>query len=67
MDLPVAPVKKFLRKTGLRVSDKAAKEFAELLEEVIADIAAESAAIAKRHNRKTVMVSDVKEARRKIL
>ncbi len=67
MDLPLAPIKKFLMKHGLRVSNSAAIEFTQFLEEVIADIAAESAAIAKKNNRKTVLLSDVKEAKKKIL
>lgn len=67
MDLPLAPIKRFLRKSGLRVSDSAAKEFAMLLEETIADIAAEAVTIAKQNKRKTVLAEDVRLAKRKIL
>lgn len=67
MDLPLAPVKKMLLRSGLRASASATKEFAQLLEEVIADIAAESAKIAKSNNRKTVLASDVRAARNKIM
>jgi histone H3/H4 len=66
MDLPLAPVEKILKKSNMRISDDAIKEFASLLEELTADIAAEAAAVAKSKGRKTVLVEDVAEARRKI-
>jgi len=67
MDLPLAPVEKILKRTNMRVSDSASKEFAEFLEEIVADIAAESFAIAKRNGRKTVLGSDVRAAKKKLL
>lgn len=67
MDLPLAPVKRILLRCGLRASASATKEFAQLLEEIIADIAAESAKIAKSNNRKTVIAGDVRAAKNKIL
>jgi histone H3/H4 len=67
MELPLAPVEKILKKSNMRISDDAVKEFAVLLEELTCDIAAEAAAIAKSKNRKTVLPEDVAEARRKIL
>lgn len=66
MDLPLAPVEKILKKSNMRISDEAVKEFAILLEELTADIAAEAAAVAKSKGRKTVLAEDVAEARRKI-
>lgn len=66
MDFPKAPVERILKKTRMRVSDQATKEFAKLLEEVTADIAAEACAIAKRNKRKTVLKEDVLEAKRLI-
>jgi histone H3/H4 len=66
MDLPLASVEKILKKSNMRVSDDAVKEFASLLEEVTSDIAAEAAAIAKSEGRKTVIAKDVLEAKRKI-
>jgi histone H3/H4 len=66
MDLPLACAERILKKSNMRVSDDAIKEFAILLEEIIADIASESAAIAKSEGRKTVIASDVLTARRKI-
>lgn len=66
MDLPLAPVERILKKSNMRISDEAVKEFASLLEELTADIAAEAAAVAKSKGRKTVLIEDVAEARRKI-
>ena len=66
MDMPLAPVEKILKKTNMRISDDAVKEFAILLEELTSDVAAEAAAIAKSRGRKTVLAEDVAAARRKI-
>jgi len=66
MDMPLAPIEKILKKTNMRVSEDAVKEFAILLEELTADIAAEATAIAKSKGRKTVLAEDVIEAKRKI-
>ncbi|MHA1222817.1 MAG: histone [Candidatus Heimdallarchaeaceae archaeon] len=66
MDLPLAPVERILKKSNMRISDGAVKEFAILLEEITADIAAEATAIAKSEGRKTVLVKDILEARRKL-
>jgi len=66
MDLSLAPVKRILKKTNMRVSDDAVKEFATLLEEITSDIAAEAVAIAKSKGRKTVKLEDVREASRKL-
>jgi histone H3/H4 len=66
MDLPLACAERILKKSNMRVSDEAVKEFAALLEEITADIASEAAAVAKSENRKTVLAKDIQEARRKI-
>ena len=66
MELPLAPVERILKKTNMRVSDEAVEEFAKLLEEIIVDIASESAAIAKSQKRRTVLVEDVVAARRRV-
>lgn len=66
MELPLAPVEKILKKSNMRVSDDAVKEFANLLEEITSDISCEAAAIAKGNGRKTVLAEDVSAARRKI-
>jgi len=67
MDVPLAPVERILRRTSMRVSDDAVQEFALLLEEITADIAAEAAANAKRAGHKTVSTEDIAAAKRKIL
>lgn len=66
MELPIAPVEEILKKSGLRTSDKAVKEFAVLLEEIASDIASEASALAKQAGRKTVLASDIQTARNKI-
>lgn len=66
MDMSLAPVEKILKKSNMRISDEAVKEFASLLEELTSDIASEATAIAKSEGRKTVLVEDILEARRKI-
>ncbi|MCD6477034.1 MAG: NFYB/HAP3 family transcription factor subunit [Candidatus Aenigmarchaeota archaeon] len=66
MDIPLAPVERILKRTGLRVSKEATIEFAQLLEEIIADIVSEAAAEAKRNKRKTVLDQDIRRAIKKI-
>ena len=66
MELPLAPVEKILKKSNMRISDDAIKEFSILLEELTCDISSEAAAIAKNKGRKTVLAEDVVEAMRKI-
>jgi histone H3/H4 len=67
MELPLAPIEKILKKSNMRVSDDAVKEFAVLLEELTTDISSEACAIAKSNKRKTVLPEDVAAARRKIV
>lgn len=66
MELPLAPIERILKKTNMKISKDAIKEFSILLEEITADIAAESVAIAKSKGRRTVILEDVLEAKRKI-
>ena len=66
MDLPLAPIEKILKRSNMRISDDAVKEFAMLLEEITSDIAAEATAIAKSEGRKTVLIEDVIKAKGKI-
>ena len=66
MELPLAPIERILKRTNMRISNDAVKEFANLLEEVTADVAAEAVAIAKSKGRKTVVLEDVIGARRKL-
>ena len=67
MDIPSATAEKILKKTNMRISKDAVKEFAELLEEITTDIASEAVAIAKSKRRKTVKLEDVIQAKRKII
>ncbi len=66
MDLPIAPIRRFMKKFGLRVSESAVKEFAEFLEEILADLTAESVVLAKSRRRKTVTREDVRLVRKKL-
>jgi histone H3/H4 len=66
MDIPLASAEKILKKSNMRISDDAIKEFATFLEELTSDISAEAAAIAKSKGRKTILAEDVAEAKRKI-
>jgi histone H3/H4 len=66
MEFPLAPVEKILKKSNMRISDDAVKEFANLLEEITSDISCEASAIAKARGRKTITAQDVAAARRKI-
>lgn len=66
MELPLSPIEKILKKSNMRVSDEAVKEFSILLEELTSDISGEAAAIAKSKGRKTILSEDVAAARRKI-
>ncbi len=67
LELPLAPVEKILKRTHMRVSEGAVKEFTLFIEQIVADIAAEAVARAKRDNRKTVQVSDIKAAKKRLL
>lgn len=65
-ELPLAPVDRIIRNQGAkRVSEEAVEEFAQVLEDIAADLAAESAALANHAGRKTVKAEDVRMARRK--
>lgn len=65
-ELPLAPIERILKKAGAgRVSKKAAKEFASVLEDIASELAAECAALAKHAGRKTVMAKDVRLAKKK--
>ena len=47
MQIPLATAEKILKRSNMRVSNDAVKEFAQLLEEITFDIASEAVAIAK--------------------
>ncbi len=66
MDIPYAVAKRILEKTGLRVSKTAVEEFRSLIEEIITDISAEAVSLAKLAGRKTVLLEDIKQIRKKL-
>lgn len=66
-ELPSAAVDRIIRKGGgLRVSEKAAKELAEVLEEYGIKIAQQAAAFAKHAKRKTITEEDIRLAAKNV-
>jgi histone H3/H4 len=67
-DLQLAPMHRIIRKAGAdRVSDEAAKELRDALEEVGVKIAQEALDFTKHAHRKTVKAEDIQIAVRKLL
>jgi len=65
-ELPLAAVDRIIRKaSGLRVSEDAAKELGEVLEDEGQKVSREAAEFAKHANRKTVTAADIKLAVKK--
>ena len=65
-ELPIAAVDRIIRKaTGLRVSEAAAKELADILEDQGIKISQQAALLSKHANRKTITDSDIKLAVKK--
>ena len=60
--LPIAPFERILKDSekNIRVSDKAAKEFAEFIEDFSKELAREIAEIARHSGRRTILDRDVK-------
>ncbi|MFH1473749.1 MAG: histone [Candidatus Aenigmatarchaeota archaeon] len=67
MQIPLAAAEKILKRSNMRVSKDAVKEFAQLMEEITFDIASEAITIAKSEKRKTVKLEDICQAKRKVL
>ncbi len=62
-ELPIAAVDRIIRKAGAkRVSESAARELAEILEEYALEIAGEAAELSEHAGRKTVRDSDIRLA-----
>ncbi|KXA88990.1 histone [candidate division MSBL1 archaeon SCGC-AAA259I09] len=62
-ELPIAAVDRIIRKAGARrVSESAARELAEVLEEYALEIAEEAAELADHAGRKTVRDTDIRLA-----
>ncbi|KXA93084.1 histone [candidate division MSBL1 archaeon SCGC-AAA259E19] len=62
-ELPIAAVDRIIRKAGAqRVSESAARELSEMLEEHALELASEAAELAEHAGRKTVRDSDIRLA-----
>ena len=62
-ELPIAAVDRIIRKTGAqRVSESAARELAEVIEEEGMEIATEAVDLAEHADRKTVRAEDIRLA-----
>lgn len=62
-ELPIAPIKRLLKNAGAsRISDEAAIELAEVLEEYGEDLARDATKLAKHAGRKTVKAEDIELA-----
>ncbi len=65
-ELPIAAVDRLIRKAGAqRVSESAAEELAEIIEEKGLEIASEAAELSEHAGRKTVRDTDVRLAAKK--
>lgn len=62
-ELPIAPIKRLLKNAGAsRISDEAAIELAEVLEEYGEDLARDATKLAKHAGRKTIKAEDIELA-----
>jgi histone H3/H4 len=58
--LPLAALERILKKAGAkRISVKATREYARMVEERIASVALDASALAEHDNRKTVFEKDI--------
>ncbi len=65
-ELPIAAVDRLIRKAGgQRVSESAAEELAEIIEEKGLEIASEAAELSEHAGRKTVRDTDIRLAAKK--
>ncbi len=59
--LPLATVKRIAKKAGVeRISEKAIKELAKVVEELGEELALEAAQVARHAKRKTILEEDIK-------
>ena len=67
-ELPLAPLERILRMAGAnRVSKEAVKQFSAVIGDYAFDLSAEAARLAKHAGRKTIIDSDVRMARRRMV
>jgi DNA-binding protein len=67
MELTLQPLRNIIKKAGgKRVSDKAAEELGELMEEKAAKIASEAQRLSVHAGRRTVMRRDIKLAKKNL-
>lgn len=65
-ELPLAALERILKKAGaIRISMKATKEYARMLEEYAGGIAEEAAMFAEHANRNTVLEQDIVLAKKR--
>lgn len=65
-EIPNTATERLLKNAGAkRVSEKASAEFAKLIESIAYDISDRASSLAKHAGRRTVMIDDVKLARKK--
>jgi len=59
--LPLAPIERIARKAGIeRISAKATKELAKIVEELGYELALEAAQVARHAKRKTILREDIR-------
>ncbi len=66
-ELPIAPVDRVIRKAGAdRVSGEAARELAEILEDVGTEVSTQALRLARHAGRKTITAEDIRLSSRQL-
>ncbi len=64
-ELPLTALERILKKAGAkRISIKATKEYAKIIEEYVSDIAEKASMLAQHSNRNTVLEKDIMLAKK---
>ena len=67
-EIPLAPLERILKRVGARrVSKEALKEFATVLEDFAFELSSRAVKFAKHAKRKTLLDSDVRMAKKKLV
>ena len=67
-EIPLAPLERILKRAGARrVSKEALKEFATVLEDFAFELSSQAVKFAKHAKRKTLLDSDIRMARKKLV